>query len=346
MKNIVRKVIPINNGIFSHIDYAFLDFQSSELDMLFIARFGMRQVAPSVWILQDGPGDVLTQEDLAQLGNLILKMYKVKWDKISRLIDLEYDPIHNFSDVTTEEIEDSASEVNGTTSSRSDVLTASQTLTNNLENRVTNNLVEQVDTTNNDSSIRTNNLSEIRSKEITSAVIRTDALNRVIDHTETNNLSEGNQDNVFGFNSEVAVGDRNGTRDSSENNTFTESVADTGTQKTDTTGSDSENTTNTGTVENSSSSSGSSTKENTGTKISADTGTVVTSKSDALTRASEENAEKQNNYTRSRKLSRDGNIGNITTQQLMAEEIDLWRWNFIEEVLNDVKDFLTIPVYD
>ena len=41
-----------------------------------------------------------------------------------------------------------------------------------------------------------------------------------------------------------------------------------------------------------------------------------------------------------------GNIGNLTTQQLITQEIELWRWNLIQQVLNDVKDFLTLPVYE
>lgn len=41
-----------------------------------------------------------------------------------------------------------------------------------------------------------------------------------------------------------------------------------------------------------------------------------------------------------------GNIGNITTQKLIGEEIELWKWNFVDEVLHDARDFLTIAVYD
>ena len=40
-----------------------------------------------------------------------------------------------------------------------------------------------------------------------------------------------------------------------------------------------------------------------------------------------------------------GNIGNISTQKLLLEEIDLWRWNLADEILRDARDFLTIPIY-
>lgn len=48
---------------------------------------------------------------------------------------------------------------------------------------------------------------------------------------------------------------------------------------------------------------------------------------------------------RVRSYSHKGNIGNFTPQQLIKQEIELWRWNFIDEVLNDVKDFISIPIY-
>lgn len=40
-----------------------------------------------------------------------------------------------------------------------------------------------------------------------------------------------------------------------------------------------------------------------------------------------------------------GNIGNLTPQQLITQEIELWRWNFIDEVLSDIKSMITLPIY-
>lgn len=50
-------------------------------------------------------------------------------------------------------------------------------------------------------------------------------------------------------------------------------------------------------------------------------------------------------YNRDRTVSRIGNIGNITTQKMLHEEIELWKWNFIEQILNDAKSMLTLAVY-
>lgn len=71
---------------------------------------------------------------------------------------------------------------------------------------------------------------------------------------------------------------------------------------------------------------GTSTDLDTGTQTDADTG------SDTSTR----------NYT----LTRSGNIGVTTTQQMLQSERDLWMWSyFYDVVFPDVDEVLTVPVY-
>lgn len=40
-----------------------------------------------------------------------------------------------------------------------------------------------------------------------------------------------------------------------------------------------------------------------------------------------------------------GNIGNLTSQKQILEEINLWKWNYVKDILSDVKEFCTLPVY-
>lgn len=101
----------------------------------------------------------------------------------------------------------------------------------------------------------------------------------------------------------------------------TESVADTGTQTTTNTGSDS--VANTGTQTNQG------TEATTGTNQRAESGTETVS----------------GTSTRDRSGVHSGNIGNLTSQKQIGEEIALWKWNFIEEILTDATDFLTLQVY-
>lgn len=44
-------------------------------------------------------------------------------------------------------------------------------------------------------------------------------------------------------------------------------------------------------------------------------------------------------------LTRSGNIGVTTTQQMLTSDIELWRWNFFYEVFNDIDKVFTISTY-
>ena len=87
------------------------------------------------------------------------------------------------------------------------------------------------------------------------------------------------------------------------------------------------NTTDTGSISN----------ENTGTQENSETRDFTTTKTG--------NETTNDQYRRERNLTRIGNIGNITTQKMLNEEIELWKWSFIQQVLDDVKQLLTLSVY-
>lgn len=46
-----------------------------------------------------------------------------------------------------------------------------------------------------------------------------------------------------------------------------------------------------------------------------------------------------------RTLTRSGNIGVTTTQQMMQQEIELWKWIFYRSVFNDIDSVLTLKIY-
>ena len=50
--------------------------------------------------------------------------------------------------------------------------------------------------------------------------------------------------------------------------------------------------------------------------------------------------------TGTRELERSGNIGTMTTQQMLESEVALWQWEFFIQVFKDVDDVLAIPVYE
>lgn len=83
------------------------------------------------------------------------------------------------------------------------------------------------------------------------------------------------------------------------------------------------------------------TTSNTGTQSTEGTST----KSGTTTNSNEVSKDYNVTTNKTRESKHTGNIGNLTTQQLMKQEIELWKWNFIESILADLKDFLTIPIY-
>lgn len=134
---------------------------------------------------------------------------------------------------------------------------------------------------------------------------RTDNLNRSEISNSSETGSSNNESSLYGFNSTTAVPSNLNDGTDSNNYEGTTNVTNTGTQ---------ENVTNK---------------------------TLDGNNSRNLTSDRESNTQS----TITKKSTHKGNIGNLTTQQLMKQEIELRRWNFIESILEDAKELLTIPMY-
>lgn len=91
------------------------------------------------------------------------------------------------------------------------------------------------------------------------------------------------------------------------------------------------------------------TNENTTTRdlTENETGTDTTDKTntDTYNRSYTETGTDTTAGTSSRKLTRKGNIGTNTFQNLLQQERNLWMYNFFEQVFKDVDSVLTIPIY-
>lgn len=251
----VGTVIPVNNGLFSHMNYDFKLVTKEQLDILFFSEYSQKRIAPIVeHYVED---NTISESKMLELSNIILSYYKFNWDKMFDLMEIEYDPIHNFSDDLTENIKDA------------DAKTVD----------VNDNLKQTGEGT----KTRTDNLTSTETKDLT--------------ETTTGTV----EDRLAGFNSSSYV-----NRDNESNN---QTVKDTGTDTT----------------------------VNTGTQ------TVREERNFDNTSVGKEVTDDK--YTRDRIVTRTGNIGNITTQQMLTQEIELWKWNFIHQVLENVRDFTTIAVY-
>lgn len=448
----VKDILPLTDGLFSHIDYQFWDFDSSELDLLFLSRCGQRLPAPLLDIIQGPPDDPcaersqFTDSQLAQLGQLVLRTYKFKWDKLGGLHAEEYDILKNYLDEYEEVLQDDDSssvskssnraergfETSQLASSTGSTVTQQTENSNETESSRIDNFSSNFNRASTDNTTRTDNLSEAKTETEDTDVTRTDNLSESVSTTEdvtvtrTDNLldsgehsntdsqshqggnyteevtreltSTGGQNastGVYGYNSNQPVGDStsevdattsenetttkviSGTKSDSASRSGTDEISHTGTQETVTDGEGTSSKSNTGTQATVTDTDKSSTKLNTGTQTVAESVTITDSTvnvdnqvntttsggSSSASNESSQRAASSNDTTsgstsqlaedsvinralsRARKYTHKGNIGNLTPQQLIQQEIDLWRWNFIEEVLNDVKNFITIPIY-
>lgn len=134
---------------------------------------------------------------------------------------------------------------------------------------------------------------------------RTDNLMKTTTLNELEGTTDSQSDSIHGFNSATAVPTDNSSGTGSKTTTGTDTEANTGTQGV--------------------------------TKTVADTGTT--------SRQFVEQDGESGSDNRDREGFHRGNIGNITTQKMIKEEIELWKWKYINEVLSDVSDFCTLPIY-
>lgn len=94
---------------------------------------------------------------------------------------------------------------------------------------------------------------------------------------------------------------------------------------------------------------GTATNENTTTDnlSETETGTDTTDRTntDTYNRSYTETGTDTTAGTSSRKLTRTGNIGTNTFQNLLQQERNIWMYDFFEQVFKDVDSVLTIPIY-
>lgn len=64
-----------------------------------------------------------------------------------------------------------------------------------------------------------------------------------------------------------------------------------------------------------------------------------------ITESQTESATSGNTENYERELTRSGNIGVTTSQQLLLSEIDLWKWSFFEQVFTDIDNVLCLKIY-
>ena len=330
----IKDCLPLVNGIWNHIDYEFpeiFDIDSSQLDIVFISNWSMRTAAPILKVIHsDDHTTMLTSGELDTLADIINGMYKHKWDRLMAVAEMEYDPIHNFSDHLVEEIEYSE-DIDG---SKSGSVNSTSTRTDNLTK--TERDQRAYTDTFNTSDTETRNATDTDTHNLT--VTETDEREIEESRDLSNSGDNSSADNIYGFNSSTAVGDRNSSGDFSNSESGSVTTTHSGDDTTVTSGT--VGTTHTGTITNAKT--GTVGRSNNGTITTTDTGTQGTVGSNTTSETSSNDTAGE----RTREYTKTGNIGNLSTQKLLNEEIELWKYNFILEMMRDVINFVSLPIYE
>lgn len=320
----IKDVIPLTNGVFSHMDYTFREeVTKAQLDYLFLADAAQRNPAPVIDLMYDEETEepasrMLTDAELTKLAALMLSYYKPRWEKLGDIYDVEYDPIHNYLD----EWEDNA---NGWEHSQLTHGTVRTDRYNDLT--VAHSDVHAYD----DENPIITKETEKRNETVTRLYDAQNPLTVEKKGKETTKESTDTSEKVKGFNSsdwvdtDRSVGSLNDNQ--SELSFITRQDVTTGSY-TDTTRDDPVN----GSV-----------TETKKTGAESNTGSDITSGS--TTREMNGTDTTQSSDNRDRSGSHSGNIGNLTSQKMLHEEIELWKWNYIRSILDDAIKFLTLDVY-
>lgn len=299
-------LFPPNDGIFYRINDVWgwslpewVGIGMRTLDEMCFTQFGYRNVSLAVHRYKEQfPDDNAWK---IKVADAIYGMYHHKWDKMLAAAELEYDPIHNFSDTIHEEIVGTEDESTATDTTKTGLKVDVRDLTSS---RLTVNSGQQNDTG-------------------TQTDTRTDNLTERIDRDVTVDYDDHNQNNLYGFNSTDVVGDSTSGEQSETHTVDGQSKVNTGTQTNQRTDNLQKVTTDTQNL-----------SQHDGGQDRVDS-----------TDTEDRDEVRDLDTTRVRDMTRTGNIGNLSTQNLIQQEIDLWRWNFIQEMIDDAKGFATLPIY-
>lgn len=314
----------INNGIFKYLQALNVpwknDVTSNELDVIYHGSRSGKKFVGSI-IENFLSNNVLSNESKATIAQAIFAINQKNWVELWNTLNLEYNPIDNYNMTETENISDVHA---GTlTSKGEDVTTKNDSLTNTQNTTNTSTNKETVTTT--DTGSITKNVTENGTSKNEQDVTKSTSENTIANNANTNQL--------YGFNSVEAVNSDKQIGDVTQDFTGSETVKDvTNITTTDTT-TDETSSTNNGTV----------TSENT---IKNDVGVTGTTANETNVNVKRDTTDTENKtITTDRILTRKGNIGVTTSQQMIESERKLWFWSYFEKVFADVDNILTLKIY-
>lgn len=91
----IKDVLSIEQGFFAFINYEIDNFTFAQLDLLFLTKYGEREISPIIESLLD-ENQQLTNAKLELLGAIIRNMFAHSWDSQNAVLTAEYNPLENY----------------------------------------------------------------------------------------------------------------------------------------------------------------------------------------------------------------------------------------------------------
>ena len=360
----VNKIYPnmlkTGDGVFTDLQQFDVPWQdqniSSVLNYGYYLNSARKIVSPFVYDVADiqfGSFDPLSQAQRNIIASTIYLMFNDKWNRMWEIFNIEYNPLYNY--ILTED-ESTTVEGSGTVD---DTGTQTRVIDTDTSNTGTDTIVTDKDTTNTGTDahaiIKSESDGGSETIEKNYTVTNTGTDTTVTDSETTNTgtvgtvASSDREDGIFGFNSSTAVGsdtsatDGTSTRTDNLAGTLDSTETNTKNLQEETDGTDTRTRSLTHTASNSDTETKNlaSTEDTTQTETQNLASTVDTTdtRTDNLTRTTEEQSET------TRSLSKAGNIGFNTPQEMLVADLELWQLNFFKSVFDDIDSVLTMSIY-
>lgn len=303
-------------------------------------------------------GKDMTTEQRTQLKNIILQLNLLRWTKLYATLSFEYNPIENYNMIENLQGTTTNTQTKEERNAGSNTGASSNTTTIRDTGTVTDQRLDTgtiSDSTSHTGTLSkqgtetgTDNVSTSDSGTVTNAKTGTESLAQTHSKANTNTDLNG----IYGFNSELSVSanDSNGTAEETYSGTDTTTFNTINTETRNLSGTHNE----TKNLSNSETETHNLTDSNTKTlnTDSTNTQTLDTTKTQTSTGQNNSttsltiNGSTNDSGTNAHTLTRSGNIGITTSQQMIESERQLWLWNFFRDIVfPDVDKTLTLGIY-
>lgn len=305
--------------------------------------------------------DIFENEEtniLKVIANVLTACENERWSKLWSTMQFEYNPIENYN------MKESSTDTRNTTDDTTSTGNSDSTTTDNVTNSGSDNVSREtsMNTTTSGTSESSSTVNDkmthddtIKDTENVSRETSMNISDKIVHDTSKNTTAENTSntlDSVYGFNSDTAVNADNskGTASGSTLELYTGSDTTTRTENGNDTTERTNNRTDSGSTTHDITNTGNTSESRTITETGNDntiTSSENTTKGTTTDTASNTVTKKTTGVdTNEHVLTRSGNIGVTTTQQMIQAERELWLWKFFDDVVfADIDKYLTCPIY-